>query len=87
MTLLWAIHVIEKEREEKLMSPELDAATEVRQACMELEEMFRQREVSGKGVISFVASQPISHRREVAGWARESQKSLEGWSTAFNKHG
>jgi len=87
MTLLWAIHVIEKEREQKLMAPELDAATEVRQACMELEEMFRQREMSGKRVVSFVASQSITPSREVAGWARESQKSLEGWSTAFNKHG
>jgi len=82
MTLLWAIHVIDKERIQNAMAPELDAASEVRQACMELDELFRQREVNGKGVVSFITS----HRSEVA-WAQESQKSLDGWRTAFNKHG
>jgi transcriptional activator HAC1 len=86
MTLLWAIHVIEREREQKLMTPELDAATEVREAVRELEDMFRQREVNGKGVVSFMASQSITPSREIAGWTRESQKSLDGWRTAFNKH-
>lgn len=77
MTLLWAIRVLEKERQanEKLMTPELDAATEVRQ----LGDMFRHRNVTGKGVLSFMAEQPSVHGGEVAAWAPESQKSLEGW--------
>lgn len=73
MTLLWAIRVLEKERQadEKLMTPELDAATEVRQ----LGGMFRHRKVNGKGVLSFMAEQGGA----VPTWAPESQKSLEGW--------
>lgn len=50
MTLLWAIRVIEAERTRKLEAPELDAATEVRQACVELDEMFRTRELRGVGL-------------------------------------
>jgi len=71
MTLLWAINVIEKEREHA--TPELDAATQVRQACRELDVLFRRRELPG---VSFVLG---------ADEGRASQKSLEGWCTAF-KH-
>jgi transcriptional activator HAC1 len=68
MTLLWAITVIEKERGQE--TPKLDAAADVRQSEMELEELFRPREIRGdKRGVSFVP-----HGREVTG-----QKSLEGW--------
>jgi len=87
MTLLWAIQVMEKERMRTTRStPELDAATEVRQACVELDEMFRRRDMNGKGVVAFLkTSQP--HHDAVGGWGQESQKSLDGWRTAFNRHG
>lgn len=85
MTLLWTIHVIEKERIQRLETPELDAATEVRQACMELDELYRRREANGEGVWSYV-SQSASPGG-IAGWAPGSQKSLDGWRMAFNKHG
>ena len=73
MTLLWAIHVIEKERE--LETPKLDAATVVRQSQGELDELFRLRDLKG---VSFVP-----HGREMD--SDHSQKSLDGWRTAF-KH-
>jgi transcriptional activator HAC1 len=89
MTLLWATHVIEKEIEQQAMAPKLDAATEVRQACMELDDMFKRRDLSGKRVVSFVSQ---SHGGKIADLGislgadqktRESQKSLDGWRTAF----
>ncbi|KAH6674743.1 transcriptional activator hac1 [Halenospora varia] len=70
MTLLWAITVIEKER--KLKTPKLDAATEVRQACDELDEMFRPRDIKR---VSFVTKE--QHIGGAMG-----QKSLEGWRKA-----
>lgn len=70
MTLLWAITVIEKER--KLKTPKLNAATEVRQACDELDEMFRPRDIKR---VSFVTKE--QHIGGVMG-----QKSLEGWRKA-----
>jgi len=73
MTLLWAITVIEKERVERQETPKLDAAAEVRQS-MELEELFRPREMRG---VSYVP-----HGREAGGMG---QKSLDGWRLAF-KH-
>jgi transcriptional activator HAC1 len=57
MTLLWAIKVIEKEQTHQ--TPKLDAAAEVRQACSELDNMFRLREMNGNGKhygISLVSS-------------------------------
>jgi transcriptional activator HAC1 len=75
MTLLWAITVIEKERGQE--TPKLDAAAEVRQSDMELEELFRLREIRGDRGISFV-----THGREAGAMGR---KSLEGWRTVF-KH-
>lgn len=73
MTLAWAIKVISKEMKMQLETPELDAATEVRQACVELEEVFSVRGMKTKRV---------SH-----GWERR-QKSTDDWSMAFmEKHG
>jgi len=71
MTLLWAITVIERERGERQETPKLDAAADVRQS-MELEELFRPREIRGdRRGVSFVP-----HGREAGGLG---QKSLEGW--------
>ncbi|TVY21548.1 Transcriptional activator hac1 [Lachnellula arida] len=72
MTLLWAIHVIEKEREQKEMAPKLDAATEVRQACGKLDEMFRPGNITQKRV-SYLSRE--RGNRAVGG------KSLEDWRT------
>lgn len=69
MTLLWAITVIEKERGQE--APKLDAAAEVRQSELELQELFRPREIRGGRGVSFVPP----HGRE----AEMGQKSLEGW--------
>jgi len=74
MTLLWAIHVMEGERAHE-KTPRLDAATEVRQACSELDELFRLRNIKTKGV-------PYLSREHDGGMGK---KSLEGWRTAF-KH-
>ena len=71
MTLLWAVNVIEKERLQK--TPKLDAATEVRQACRELDDLFRPRELRG---VSFA-----SDGSDTMGFG--GQKSLDGWRTAF----
>jgi hypothetical protein len=74
MTLLWTIDVVDKERRRE--SAKLDAATEVRQACRELDVLFRQRDVRPKkGSFVFRGSGTIS------------QKFLKGrWRMAF-KHG
>ncbi len=89
MTLLWATHLIEKEIEQQATAPKLDAATEVRQACMELDDLFKRRDLSGKRVVSFVSQ---SHGGKIADSGislgadqktMESQKSLDGWRTAF----
>ena len=72
MTLLWAIHVFEKKRER---TPELDVAMDGRQACSELEGLFRPRDIGGLKGFSYVAS----------GGGTLGQKSLEGWRMAF-KH-
>jgi len=74
MTLLWTIDVVDKER--RLESAKLDATTEVRQACRELDVLFRQRDVrQKKGSFVFRGSGTIS------------QKFLKGrWRMAF-KHG
>ena len=84
MTLLWATHVIDREREMNAKATELDAATEVRQACMELDLLFRQqRNMSGKSVVSFVSqSSHIAENSRLGQKTPESQKSLEGWRTA-----
>jgi hypothetical protein len=76
MTLLWTIHVIEKERKTQ-KTTKLDAATEVRQACDELA-MFRpDNDVSfslGSGVDGL--------RKEHEGLGK---KSLTDWRMAFPK--
>jgi len=72
-TLLWVIHVIERERKQQMI-PELDAATEVRQACSELDELFRHRTIKTKR-ISYPSGADEGMRT----------KTLEGWRTAY-KH-
>jgi len=72
MTLLWAIQCFEKERGH--ITPKLDAATEVRQAIGELDELFRHRDLMG---VSFVP-----HGRDGDSTGVKA-KSLEGWRTAF----
>lgn len=81
MTLLWAIHVIGKEIEQRDMAPKLDAASDVIEPCMELDEMFRRREVSGKGVMTFVSIKDGGVLGQEK--APEGQNSLDGWRTAF----
>jgi transcriptional activator HAC1 len=75
MTLLWAITVIERERGQE--TPKLDAAAEVRQSNMELEELFRPREIRGDRGVSFVP-----HGRDGGALGK---KSLDGWRTAFKQ--
>jgi len=75
MTLLWAITVIERERGQE--TPKLDAAAEVRQSNVELEELFRPREIRGDRGVSFVP-----HGREGGALGK---KSLDGWRTAFKQ--
>jgi len=75
MTLLWTIHVIEKERTQKTTKP--DAATEVRQACDKLD-MFRP-----ENDVSFSSSgtggiEGSHEEHEALG-----KKSLVDWRTAF----
>jgi transcriptional activator HAC1 len=71
MTLLWAINVISKEQNSQKDIPELDVATEIRQACLELDEMFRPREMRGARQFSLVPDGGVT-----------GQKSLNGWRTA-----
>ncbi|TVY59469.1 Transcriptional activator hac1 [Lachnellula cervina] len=77
MTLLWAIHVIEEEREQKEKAPKLDAATEVRQACGKLDEMFRPRNVTQK---------KVSYLSRERGNRALGEKSSEDWRTEFKNH-
>ncbi len=84
MTLLWATNVIDREQkrqDEALRSEPLDAATGIRQACRELEELFKTRRVRWprSGRVSYVGRSGVS--------GRVTQKSFEDrWSLAF-KHG
>jgi len=75
MTLLWAIHVIEKEREQTEKTPKLDAAAEVRQPCGELDELFRPRNITK------MAERPegVSY---LSGGREMGKKSLEDWRSA-----
>jgi len=77
MTLLWAIHVIEKEREQN--TPKLDAAVEEGQA-MELTFgpiKLREREVSY-----------VEHGRGAMVGSGRSEKSLGDWRPVFDRpHG
>jgi len=70
MTLLWAVKVIDKEQQHK--TPRVDAATEVRQECGELDILFGQRDMR-ESRASFIPG----------GSGKMGQKSLEGWRTAF----
>jgi transcriptional activator HAC1 len=69
-TLLWATHSISIE--DAKGQAKLDVATEVRQACDELDELFRQRKITTASPV------PIVER----GDEPKGQKSLEGWRLA-----
>ena len=77
MTLLWTIHVIEKERTQKTTKP--DAATEVRQACDKLDMFRHENDVSFSSPGTGGMDGP-REEHEVLG-----KKSLEDWRTAFTK--
>jgi len=70
MTLLWAIQCFEKERGQ--LTPKLDAATEIRQAIGELDELFRQKK-------EFTGVSYVSHGYAKGDGEPMGQKSLEGW--------
>jgi len=70
MTLLWAVKVIDKERQHK--TPNVDAAMEVGQECGELDILFGQRGMKERRV-SFSPGES----------GKMGQKSLEGWRTAY----
>jgi len=81
LTLLWAIQCFEKERKQKLMTTEMDASSEVRQACEELSVLFTPRELRmGKGRVPYVHGRDVAFLGE-----RQSQKSLDGWRTEFKQ--
>ncbi|RDL41639.1 Uncharacterized protein BP5553_01618 [Venustampulla echinocandica] len=74
MTLLWATYVIEREQEQEALktTTQPDAAAEVRQACRELDELFRTRDIK-----------PVSYG--LGGGALGGalgKKSLDDWRTA-----
>jgi transcriptional activator HAC1 len=77
-TLLWAIQCFENERKQKLMTDEMDASSEVRQACEELSVLFSPRVLSRK-------KRNVFGEVHGRGTGLETQKSLEGWRTEF-KH-
>jgi transcriptional activator HAC1 len=80
MTLLWTIHVIEKERTQK--TTKLDAATEVRQACDRLD-MFRpENDVSFSSSTSGTGNGMDGLREEHEALGK---KSLADWRMAFTK--
>lgn len=84
MTLLWAIKVID--RENRLRSKTLEtsnAAAELRQACGELDIMFRRRQLERTGEMEF----PLSRSGGGAGIVGSiSQKSLgDYWCWAFDR--
>ncbi|EHL01185.1 putative transcriptional activator hac1 [Glarea lozoyensis 74030] len=80
MTLLWTIHVIEKERTQK--TTKLDAATEVRQACDRLD-MFRpENDVSFSSSTSGTENGMDGLREEHEALGK---KSLADWRMAFTK--
>ncbi|TVY82178.1 Transcriptional activator hac1 [Lachnellula suecica] len=74
MTLLWAIHCIEGEREQTEKTPKLDAATEVRQPCGELDGLFRQKDTTTGNTerLSYLSAERVG------------KKSLEDWRKAFS---
>jgi len=74
MTLLWAIHVIEKEREQTEKTPKLDAAAVVGQPCGELDELFRPRNIT-----KTTRTEGISY---LSGGRETWKKSLEDWRSA-----
>jgi hypothetical protein len=78
MTLLWATDVIDRElkrQDQALRLEEVDPATELRQACGELDELFKIRSMRRTDGISFVEHDKV-------GGGRGTQN---GWSLAF-KH-
>jgi len=85
MTLLWATHMFDRERQRLEHAEEVDAVTEIRQASGELEELFRTRNMRmPKRERFFLVGE---ERRGTGQRPREVQKSFEDyWRLAF-KHG
>jgi hypothetical protein len=57
MTLLWATDIIDRElkqQEQVLGVEEVDPATEIRQACRELDELFKTKSMNHARMVSFV---------------------------------
>lgn len=80
MTLLWTIHVIERERTQK--TTKLDAATEVRQACDKLGNLFSTQEIETQSSFPSVTSTTTTTTsEELYGDKAMGKKSLEGWRT------
>lgn len=85
MTLLWATNVIDRElrrQEQALRGEELDPATEIRQACKELDELFTTRGIRGTddGRVCLVEHDGLDES------GRRAEKPYERrWSLAF-KH-
>lgn len=67
MTLLWATDVIDREMKRQdpaLRVEELDPATELRQACRELDELFKIRSMRRTDSVSFVEHGKVGGSRE-----------------------
>jgi transcriptional activator HAC1 len=78
MTLLWATNVIDRElkrQDQALRLEEVDPATELRQACRELDELFKIRSMRRTDRVSLV-----EHDKVGSGWGTQNR-----WSLAF-KH-
>ncbi|CAG8974538.1 hypothetical protein HYALB_00005810 [Hymenoscyphus albidus] len=79
MTLLWTIHVIERERTQK--TTKLDAATEVRQACDKLGELFSTQEIETRFSSPSTTSTTTITSGALYGDKAKEEKSFEGWRT------
>jgi len=82
MTLVWATSVIDRDRQQEQEKQQKER--DVRQACRELDELFRARTVRGRG-----SELVLSPRGDVAGYRPgEVEKSFgDHWSLAFKPDG
>jgi hypothetical protein len=66
MTLLWATDIIDREMKRQdpaLRFEELDPTTELRQACRELDELFKIRSIRRTDRVSFVEHDKVGSGR------------------------
>jgi len=74
MTLLWATRVIDRERQKQEKASRREEGGAVRQACMELDELFRIRTVRRRGeILVGDDGNMVDHGHSRA------EKSLEDW--------